>query len=348
MAKKPDQAAVSADTKSAGADDLWGELAKADAENPKRYSTLKEIYGLESADSESEPESVVEQCYRYLAWAIEKEKPGFGVDGKISVSAAARGFGVSRNTVAQAVERLVESGQLEERPKAPYRILSAKAVMPEPWERMARKVSVTRELGGPYQGGDAVARLSKSRADSVEEYKRITEKRDHPRYREELLPDEEVRVFTRIRFLPEQDEGAGERRIWWIEQTLLKLPDDIAAKFDRRLRALVTREVGRVSLTDELRHAGVQSLCAERNLVRIKDPGEKLRKAVQELVDSWYLPGKPPKLPDWTGGFLRLSCCQYSSRPPGLCALTICYLTVNHIDLFVHDFRLPNDLRWLD
>ncbi len=292
-----------------------------------------------------------------LSWAIEKGFPGFEVGKDIGIAFAAPGFGTSRTSVAKAVQKLVNTGQLVVRkPKSPYRIVSKRPVISE--EALPGK-SYSPQIAAQEDVGDLVAPLERlgrgaDAPDELLQYFRDTRSEIESRFGSVPELEGETRPTThlvRARFHWDGGESS-EPIIWWLESTLISLPTDHTEALEKAIAECRVNKRRFFSLytylynleVDPKRQIQQGSIFTDDDLVHSSKIPRFLSTRAKALIDSPYLQMPAARVPDET--MIRLSFRLQAPPPAAIFGISTVFLHIPPrfpIPFVIERFRFRNE-----
>lgn len=321
-------------------------MAKQEGREGDGFRELLEQFQRADSRAEYDNAPMTDLIRAVITWALELQLDGLTVGSAINISEAAKGFGVSRATVAEALRPLVETGQLKENPKAPYSIESPVPVLPEP-ELLFNPESITKRLKR-YDGGDLIAPLREIRTADNDDLgsllvSGLRNTRDPLLKRlddRNPLMGDTVQVYEKFRFVRVVDEAKGSVfRPWWIEVTFLGLGEEILIKLDRVVREQISLKNRYVSLYRLLASCGVLSPRGGRARISFAlELPPPVDLVVKRLMGSTYLGTDfsdmdPPKAP-----FIRWEFFHVAIEPRGIIGYSVCFLDPESVHICVRDF----------
>ncbi len=316
-------------------------------EEDRKYVEAHESFEDYYLDETALDTTDAEDLARLLLWAIKTKQEGFRLADTVSVSAMARAFNTSRVKISDAVQRVVDQGMLRQREKAPYEIVSDHAVFPETDERMGRRISITQQMGR-HPGGDIVADFGCLELDRVKKY--------FPEHAEEHLnaigersrvingADTSPYLFCRYRYITDGESSLA--RVWWSEATLVVLPEPSIKRLQRHIRRRRKNEerdrdtTSRFSFYATLAKLSVNNFLAERNRVTIGTTPAVLKQKIEKMCEEGSLGRDGCELTADPVVCLSLGHYTNDLQPPGLFALTVCYVDPSLVEFYIHDFQI--------
>ena len=333
-----------------------------------KYESAREDFGLEHPELDVDQLGQIARCQGVLRHAIESQLDGFRVGDVIGVAVAAEGLGTSRATLGQSIDPLVAEGFLAaESRNAPYRIVSARPLLPPPQAQIGKTVSITKETAG--QGGKSAmlarmlpvgpgadvgaeddffrALLTESLQNSWDQA--ITGALLDPASRKRWF-DSDLYAFFRVRHIP---RGAPPRRKAWLaEISYVAVSDENKDRIEGRLAGSTGGAREQASLPRYLELiAKFKGLTGGRSRLRVDSLPPEVVNQVRTLTAPTRLDLSPlvGETPD-TGPLpplLRWEYGHFALEPPGLVLYTICWLDPEVVQVYIREYGFEVDERSL-
>jgi hypothetical protein len=276
----------------------------------------------------------------YLEWAIAGGEAGFGEGDIISVTALAKGVGMSRNTAGKSVEGLAAKGMLlQPRPKSPYQIVSVKPIFTDAGVVADEQISLTMKSDSPSlisPMGECGLPLPVGRAgrDSMARLLR----RELEASRDPLVGEAARQYWCRGRFQYylrlRTAEVAGRVAGALLEATFLHLPAPAAEVFRTGIASLRDHRVTQISLYPLLEQCGLSDLRSGRSHATVACPPALLLASLDRSVDTAgvdltaFRDGRP--LLKWTYGI-------FHPEANPMITFSVCFVHADVMGVFIRN-----------